>query len=209
VTDERRGFIDAIRESPDDIALHLVFADWLDENQEGPLATSVRRHILVDPKARCQRTGLGCRIDSRCGCEACGPLQLWKATFQSPEFFPYRWTGFGTAGAEWFRNGAIQSVACQPKAWLDRGRQFVERWPVTKVFFNDIWHERQIDRFRPVLEQMGFSITTGRFDESAFTRHDRYLSWLALNWALGEPTMSFEEWRDKVAFPEYAREATT
>jgi uncharacterized protein (TIGR02996 family) len=51
VTDdpERRAFLDAIREAPDDDAPRLIYADWLDERGEFERASLIRFQCALDP----------------------------------------------------------------------------------------------------------------------------------------------------------------
>lgn len=45
---DREQFIDALRDEPDNLALHLVFADFLDETGETMLADSIRLQIAAE-----------------------------------------------------------------------------------------------------------------------------------------------------------------
>src|SRR5579872_5879061 len=45
------AFLDAIRESPDDDAPRLIFADWLDDHGDGDRAAFIRAQVRLAPLA--------------------------------------------------------------------------------------------------------------------------------------------------------------
>ncbi len=44
---ERDAFLQAIAENPEDESIPLIFADWLEEHDEGPLADSIRKAMAI------------------------------------------------------------------------------------------------------------------------------------------------------------------
>jgi uncharacterized protein (TIGR02996 family) len=117
---ERAGFLRAIRESPDDLGLRLIFADWLEE-QGDPLADFIRRQCAAEPRRADEKRFCGLTVEEgeivqEHRAEWLGPLaDLMEEPWGSPFFF---------------RRGLVEGVALPADTFLDRANEFREWCPV-------------------------------------------------------------------------------
>jgi uncharacterized protein (TIGR02996 family) len=120
---DRAGFLQAIREAPDDIALRLVFADWLEE-QGDPLADFIRLQFEVE---RLREQG----DDHLRQLEWREWEMLWehRSDWLGPLGNLLREPGYDPF---WFRRGLVETAAVPVELFLEWGEEIRRRCPVLR-----------------------------------------------------------------------------
>jgi uncharacterized protein (TIGR02996 family) len=141
------AFLAAIVANPDDAALRLVAADFLEENGDPNRAAFVRLQIAL---ARLEASGLGQTAEAGALRKQertfFGPLssspRLWAAA-DCPELVHGTRTGAGflalrAEGVErlTWRRGFVEWVTCQTAEWLRHGVAIRKRNPVRRVILS-------------------------------------------------------------------------
>jgi uncharacterized protein (TIGR02996 family) len=112
----RAAFLKAVVESPDDDALRLVFADWLEEHGEGQRAEFIRLQCAI-----ARMTGTEEQLASMANREK----ELWQTHGPSWCAELPKWVRYKVS----FRRGFPTILSCTPSQWLG-ARGLLERAPI-------------------------------------------------------------------------------
>jgi uncharacterized protein (TIGR02996 family) len=130
---ERAAFLQAIRDQPDDDTARLVYADWLDEHDEGVLAAFIRYSVRKYRTPVCdhERFILSKLPDI---CEGCRVYNAYTAALTD-------WADAAAHGIpaddrpkEWaIDRGLFVEIGCAAEWWLRWGDAVVASQPVRRV----------------------------------------------------------------------------
>lgn len=156
----RQAFIDDIIEHPEDDAVRLIFADWLEDHGQEERAEFIRVQCEI---ARMEESGEACDIDPEVGhtccedpCPVCGSLAKYAGLVERMEavwyepargFGPVHPAGFqatiGTLtkglaiGLLAVRRGFAWGVRCPTATWLQHRVELVRSHPIERVELTD------------------------------------------------------------------------
>jgi len=139
----RLAFTQDIIDHPDDDTPRLIFADWLEENEEPEWAALIRLQCLIGETPEVDR-----HTELRLHClefDVCH-----KAFFPVDKPGPWTWTS---------RRGFVDSVSTTMESWLKHGPEVCKWQPIRKVEIRD----REPYRCPPVsgLVMFGWGPETG------------------------------------------------
>lgn len=142
------AFLEAIRASPQDDRVRLVYADWLEEHGDADRAEFIRTQIALD------------RLPWWDARVFCAHLRWQQIIERDPE----RWDDdlpawarkvHDTARYQSYRRGMPSILRCDLSDWLSHGQELLERYPIESIDFG--WQE-----FRDRLCDWLYSPLTGR-----------------------------------------------
>lgn len=132
--DERRSLLQAVLDAPDDDAVRLVYADWLEEygdsRDDATIITAIR-HGLENPVVPYSCEGDG-DVGLFCGddygyCQTCDLARL--------RGLPYEFLGRGSKYV--IRRGFVEELRAPLYLLLEFGPEILRRHPVTKMMATD------------------------------------------------------------------------
>src|SRR5262249_38181779 len=146
--DEGRAFLEAIRESPEDDALHLVYADWLEEHGQDDRAEFVRCQVDLArlPPAHPRYPELHLRQLDLLEERERDWLGAWADRLG-------RW--------EW-RRGLLHSATVLPDVFVRHGADLFARHPVRRLaFVNEKGESLERERIAEVVAASGMEQVRG------------------------------------------------
>lgn len=135
-----------ICDHPNDLAVRLIAADWLDEHGAPGRAEFIRTQIKLGQDYKCY-----CPVQSaRARTGDCQPCQLRQRCSQLLKEHDqgYYWSGYNTTSClNWrrqgylFNNGFVERLICFESAWIVYGPWVVRECPLQRVVLRDLQPE--------------------------------------------------------------------
>lgn len=154
-TNDREGLLASIIANPDDDGLRLIYADWLDENDDPEQAELIRIQIDYDRNKalyQCSRLMYCCGefLDTLNeliikGCDRCCRFADYKLRCSSLALFASRSLGFEGIDFTYIR-GLPDTIRCPAEWWLKHADKVTKYHPIREVHLttwpqkNDIEH---------------------------------------------------------------------
>jgi len=145
-TTDREGLLAAIIANTNDDGLRLIYADWLDENDDPEQAELIRIQIDYESNKgqyQCHQFMYSCgencsSIDQllQSGCDQCKKYASYE--IRRKELTDYICWKRGTDNLDFtYERGLPNEVRCTLADWMANGPEIVRQEPVTKVVLTD------------------------------------------------------------------------